>query len=240
MQVERLNQILNDPIYETVKSMKYCFSHHCDHINEITGELLMSYETACGLLEFLKYDSDFNDAMKVIHADNRRYNRIFHRLNYMMTLGSCLFVTLTFSDDAMNRNNEVSRKKAVKTFLKAHSDLYIANIDFGSKTGREHYHAVILNSDPKICDDWVYGYSNAQMIRDNIDSSDRIARYMIKIINHFVKSTVRRNYVIYSRSKWTYKVKKKPAQIIRLPDEQLCFWEHLPHLNDSNFDYEYE
>lgn len=236
MLVERKSQILNSPIFETVKQIKYCQSHKDDFIDMSTGEVKMTYETSLGLLEFLKYDSDFNDSMKIIHADNRRYNRLFQRIIYFMNFGTCLFLTLTFKDDVLESTNEDSRRRYVRRFLKEYSNCFIANIDYGSKTDREHYHAFILYPDVKIVENWKYGFSNAQIIRDNPKDCERVTRYILKIANHFVKSTVKRNYAIYSRWSDDWKLPEYPEKVIIPEDEQLCFWEHLPHLNDSNFD----
>lgn len=236
MLVERKAEILNSPIFELVKQIKYCQSSHQDFIDYESGKTILTFEQSCGFLEFLKYDSEFNDSMKIIHADNRRYNRLLQRVIFFMNMGTCLFLTLTFTDDVLASTSEDSRRQYVRKFLKKYSNCFIANIDYGSKTDREHYHAFILYPDVKIVEDWKYGFSNAQIIRDSKSDLERITRYILKIANHFVKSTVKRNYAIYSRwsDDWRFEA---PQVVPEVPeDKQLQFWDHLPHLYDSNFD----
>lgn len=218
---------------------------HCQHtkgdfVDFTSGEVLMDFETSSGFLEFLYGDSDFMDCMKIIHSDQQRYNRLFLRVKYMMDLGQCMFLTLTFNEETLNSSSAESRHNWVKRFLKRNFNCYVANIDFGKKTQREHFHAIVLGDDLKSVEKWKYGYSSAKYIYDNKESSERISHYLLKLAYHFVKDTVKRNKVIYSRDTWKYNPVSfpfyKPKKVIP-EDKQLCFWDHLPS-NFSNFDLE--
>lgn len=98
-------------------------------------------------------------------------------------------------------------------YLTALNVPYVANIDFGKKNGREHYHAVVASGkvNYKL---WDYGALNGEVIRNNvkvdedgsisIESAQKIARYIAKLTNHAIKQTVRRNVAIYCRKKYRY------------------------------------
>lgn len=256
---ERYLELSDSGYLAEFKKLFHCVNSHSDYVDFASGEVEMDFETANNIWSFLQYSKDFDDCLKIIHADNVRYNRLLNRIKRFLDLGDCVFFTLTFTDDVLNNTNEDTRRKYVRRFLKQHSSLYIANIDFGPKTNREHYHGVIVIDYDKINSfvaSWAHGFANARLIIDNKQSSERVSRYMLKIANHFVKKSVKRNYVIYSRES----VKFAPdlsnffslgvadsfgnltdVHVFRierfyLPDVQLSFWNHLPHLNDSNFD----
>lgn len=250
MTPERLIELSDNGLLEESKKLFSCIRNKSDFVNFTTGEIEMDYDTALNIWWFYKYSKDFQDCLKIIHADNRRYNRLLSRILFFMNCGSCLFITLTFTDDVLENTTQETRRKYVRRFIKENSSMYIANIDYGAKTNREHYHGVIVKSDPKFIDKWQYGYSSAKFICDRKDDKDRIARYMLKIANHFVKSSVRRNYVIYSRNNIDLNIdlsdrilyfepNKEGKTVFKeilnicydldsVKNEQLMFWEHLP------------
>lgn len=255
MTPERIKELTDNGLLEETKKLFTCLKSKDDYVNFKTGEVEMDFNTALEVWWFYKYSDDFNDCLKIIHADNTRYNRLLKRIKWFMDMGTCLFFTLTFTDHVLESTEEETRRKYVRRFLKNHSSMYLANIDYGSKSGREHYHGVIVCSDPSIIDNWQYGYSNAQIISDRKDDKERISKYMLKIANHFVKSSVRRNYVIYSRNNIDFKdptvdcikffIGKKFQEIWHLEydldqvkNKQLKFWEHLPSASGSNFDFD--
>ena len=117
----------------------------------------------------------------------------------MLLLGNCIFITLTFKDNVLNNTTRETRRRYITRFLKAHSSEYVANIDFGEKNHREHYHAVIM------CDKlnnklWTYGAIDFERIKVNNDAPKRLAKYVCKLTNHAIKNTTQKNYCIYSKS----------------------------------------
>ena len=235
MEVERINELRDNGTLQTVKMIQQCLRDQDDFVDFKTGTVEMELWHAENLFWFMKNQPDFKDCMRIIHSDNARYNRLFKRVNKFMDMGTCLFLTLTFTDEVLASTNEETRRKYVRRFLKEYSSCFIANIDYGSKTGREHYHAIILFDNVRLVDNWVHGFSNAQIIRDDLKSSQRVSHYILKIANHFVKATTRRCRCIYSvyRDKWVYNPK---VPVLPVPeDKQLCFWDHMPG-NFSNFD----
>ena len=139
----------------------------------------------------------YKEAHKVNKASYSRRDRLSKRIKTMLTSGSCIFLTLTFTDDVLASTSEDTRHRYVTRFLKTVSDRYVANIDYGKLNEREHYHAIVLAQkvDNKL---WSYGSINFERIR--INSNEKIlAKYICKLVNHAIKETTKRNHTIYSK-----------------------------------------
>lgn len=146
----------------------------------------------------LEYDyKDIQEARKINKASYNRFKRLKDKIQHFLSLGRCIFVTLTFRDDILNITNFETRRKYVTRYLKSISDYYIANVDFGTSTDREHYHAIILKD--FISDKWEYGFTWFEIIHCNGYSSDNISDYVTKLTNHSIKETTKRYSLIYSR-----------------------------------------
>lgn len=146
-------------------------------------------------------EKEFKEALKILHANYYREARLKARIEKMLLNGSCLFLTLTFNDNALITTNEKQRRVAVSRYLKQFNCQYVANIDFGKDNGREHYHAVI-NTDSINFESWrKYGNINAERIRNKNIVSDKakLAKYISKLSNHAIKETTKRSSLIYSR-----------------------------------------
>jgi hypothetical protein len=79
--------------------------------------------------------------------------------------------------------------------------MYVANIDYGAKNKREHYHALI-NCDKIDFSNWrKYGNINAERVKNKDIESDKIklSKYIAKLSNHAIKETTKRSCLIYSR-----------------------------------------
>lgn len=106
--------------------------------------------------------------------------------------GKATFVTLTFTDAVLDSTNEETRRRYVARYLKASGHRYVANIDYGDKNGREHYHAVVSGRlDPTA---WQCGALHVKPIRAN--NPEKLAKYVTKLTFHAIKTPQR---VIYSR-----------------------------------------
>ena len=90
-----------------------------------------------------KYPELWHEAEKINHATYERVKRLKDRIFFMLSMGKCIFGTLTFNDRALKTSSE-TRRRYVTRFLNDFDVPYIANIDFGAEKGREHYHFVIL------------------------------------------------------------------------------------------------
>lgn len=140
----------------------------------------------------------WREAEKINGAYYKRVCRLKDRLSDMLSFGECFFLTLTFTNDVLEHTSKATRRKYVIRFLKSLSIKYVANIDFGSCNGREHYHAVIM-ADGVDMSAWdCYGFSNAKKIRSEADCTP-VGKYLAKLTNHAIKETTQGSHLIYSR-----------------------------------------
>lgn len=140
----------------------------------------------------------FHEAERMVNADNSRRKRLRKRIELMFDCGNVVFLTLTFNDDVITNTSAQSRRDYVRKYLKSISKQYVGNIDFGTNTGREHYHAVLL-TDTDDFSGWTYGFYKAEKVRKEGVDALRVAKYISKLTNHAIKETTKRNALIYSR-----------------------------------------
>lgn len=136
------------------------------------------------------------EAKKINHAGYKRAIRLKQRISQIIQKDS-LFLTFTFTNDVLDRTSSDTRKTYVVRFLKSFGVPYVANVDFGSKNGREHYHAILQM--PRInLTEWKYGGLNGKIVRSSSDDV-KLAKYISKLTNHAIKETTKRQAIIYSR-----------------------------------------
>ena len=156
---------------------------------------LTSYCEQNGLMNELK------ECEKINHFDYERTKRLKNRVKTMLLNGSCIFITLTFNDDTLRNTTDKQRRVAVSRYLKQYGCMYVANVDFGSKNKREHYHALI-NCENVDFKSWrKFGNINAKRVRNKDIESDKtkLSKYIAKLSNHAIKETTKRSCLIYSR-----------------------------------------
>lgn len=152
-------------------------------------------------LEFITMNYDITeDDLKFYRNYKSRYKTLKKRILYMIGFVDCSFITLTFTDEVLNKTNSDTRKRYVKAFLKSISDMYIANVDFGAQNGREHYHAIVegVNKRDFSMDKWIYGFYNCKCIYRGKNSGVKLTKYLMKLTNHAIKDTTTKK-IIYSR-----------------------------------------
>lgn len=142
---------------------------------------------------------------RCVQLSNNRFKRIARlraRIRTLLTCGDAYFVTLTFSDLCFNTTSAKTRRTYATRFLKSLCDNvnYVANVDYGDKNGREHYHAVVNCLPSRSLCAWWYKYCgiyHVEKIRPT--SSERVlALYVDKFKLHNMK--VDYNFkTIYSR-----------------------------------------
>lgn len=105
----------------------------------------------------------------------------------------CLFLTLTFTNDNINKLK--NKRRIVREYLKSISKDFIANVDYGEKNGRLHYHAIIRGRiDPET---WKYGIINFKVINNKCSAA--LSKYILKLARHSLKTTTKAEKIIYSR-----------------------------------------
>lgn len=200
---ERKAKVISSGLVKQVKSVKRAI--FVDGWLRTTGEILkadMDYETAVEQRFFYRqfYPDDWHEAELVADANKHQVYRLRKRIETMLTTSQdCVFLTITFRDDVLAKTSPETRRQYVRKWLKDNSTKYVANIDFGGKNGREHYHAV---SDARIDPlSWPYGNCGVEKVRYAPESKSpvKLAKYVSKLTNHAIKETTKRCALIYSR-----------------------------------------
>jgi len=141
---------------------------------------------------------------RLYKANERRRARIKERITRMLETNRALFLTLTFSDKMFARNcSTETRRRYITRFLKEQCIEYLANIDFGEKKHREHYHAVVV---PKTAIDFSRYHNifdsciKAEKIRIDDNSIKYVSTYINKLTNHALKENGFYKRLIFSRA----------------------------------------
>ena len=126
-----------------------------------------------------------------------RTKRVKDKITDMILSGNGIFLTFTFTDEVLENTNQQTRRKYIERFLKQFCNNYVANIDFGSKNGREHYHAIVnCQVDYK---KWLYGAVNGIRIRNQDKDIIRTSKYINKLTWHAFKASTRNGKFITPR-----------------------------------------
>lgn len=195
LQKAKTSSLFDYAIYQLNENgvVSHILKHHNDNILSCSDLFLDCLDK--GL------EKEYKECLKINHASYYRTQRLKQRIESMLLNGSCLFLTLTFNDEALQNTTPLERRVAVSRYLKQFNCKYVANIDFGKENGREHYHAVI-GCDKISFESWrKYGNINAERIRNRHLQSDKtkLAKYICKLSNHAIKETTKRSSLIYSR-----------------------------------------
>lgn len=150
---------------------------------------------------------DISCAMKVNSAYYKKLGRVKSKLVKMEnqcfeSVGSytMVFLTFTFNDYSLEHNNSDSLKQAVRRYLKKYCVRYVANVDYGARNGRKHFHAVALVDGKLNYKKWTYGALNGRKVNLNQTASKRMAKYVTKLSLHAIKESTGFNRLIYSRA----------------------------------------
>lgn len=147
------------------------------------------------------FPEEWKECYRISHARCKRVINLRKRVTDMVLNSNCIFLTFTFTNESLSRLSERSRRQYVKEFLSSLRVPYVANVDFGKRNHREHYHALvgIDNVNYKM---WKYGALNGQRIRNNTEDLERLSRYIAKLTNHAIKETTKRSVIMFSRKKY--------------------------------------
>lgn len=157
----------------------------------------------------------------------RNRQRLEQKIRLWLINYKPLFLTLTFTDEALKKTTEQERERLVIEYLREETALYIANRDYGTRgTKREHYHAVVITSTLKAEDiplnlqglenkiNFIPWYKLGQIRADLIgakfknESEKKTAK---DLAHHFKKESTKGARLIFSRGEPT-----KEEQIARL------------------------
>ncbi len=148
----------------------------------------------CQILEAYRMNENYK---KRIQRLKSKITEIF----YLSESSNVYFLTFTFTDDTLNNTNDDSRRQFVRRWLNDNTSNFVANIDFGEQNGREHYHALV-NADYIDISTWLkHGAMKYEIVKVDIKSIDKMAKYINKFLNHAIKETTKRQHIIYKREK---------------------------------------
>lgn len=150
---------------------------------------------------------------KYFVSQKQKQWRLVKRLKFMddLTLNGInsdlkiVFVTLTFNDEFLASNSADSQRQAVRRYLSNQTIDYVANVDYGAKNGRRHYHAVCLISENIDLKTWQenYGIINIETVKRSLKEQKqayRIGKYITKLANHALKDgTLNTERLIFRR-----------------------------------------
>lgn len=126
-------------------------------------------------------------ARSLNHAKYKRKQRVSDRIGGYVTLGNCLFLTLTFTDAVLASTSEKTRRKYVTRWLKSQSPAYVANIDYGKENEREHYHAIAFSPHVDYKGWHKYGAIKGEEVKTESKDVTRVSKYVAKLSNHAMK-----------------------------------------------------
>lgn len=212
----KINQLKNEydfmlnglMLFGEIENIKY------NDLIETQAKIEKSQEFYMKASEDLKQYSkeEIEEATKVNNASYKRQNRLQKKALELIQTNSAIFLSLTFSDKVFTEMSKETRKKNITRFLKKTCKSYIANIDFGGKNGREHYHALVVPINDKI-DQAVYRKMfydstidferviiSSKKNSDIESTSKKVSKYVSKLTNHAIKETTQQNRIIYSKN----------------------------------------
>lgn len=168
-----------------------------------TGELITTLTTDYFDLEANTYNAlkdiitaqTLKHCQQIDHNKYKRTTRLRKRISDMMANYQCYFITMTFTDEVLANTAEETRRQYVRRTLQRFSTEYVANIDYGTDNGREHYHA--LTNAP--IESWGYGFFNVKKVANCETSLTKIPVYITKLTHHALKHTTKGSRLIYSR-----------------------------------------
>ena len=193
-------EVIRSGLCVTEKQVSRAF--YAQMLLDTTGEYIYSEMDTQRAEELQLYHRMFNlenwqEAHRINKASYARVRRLKTRIASMLKNGECLFLTLTFTDEILGKTTEDTRRQAVRRYLKSFGVPYVANIDYGKKNGREHYHGVIQI--PRIdYSAYTYVAINGERIR-SVEDYTKLSKYVAKLTNHAIKQTNKRQVIIYSK-----------------------------------------
>lgn len=179
---------------------KSFYADYVLHSYGLVARSKYSFDEAMAIQDKMQreYPNEWKEAMRINDAHYHRVKRLKKRIATMLDKGSCIFLTFTFTDEVLEKTTRETRRQKIRRYLAHYNCPYVANIDFGKKNGREHYHAIIqCNSiDYKLYD---YGNLDGERIVNSANDYVKLSKYIAKLTNHAIKETTKQNYIIYSR-----------------------------------------
>lgn len=117
-------------------------------------------------------------------------HRISDRVQHMIeSEKNVYFLTFTFNDEnlPLNDTQKILSGNTLHDFMIDNNVLmYVANVDYGKKNGRFHWHAVALSENPFSHEFWTMGTVNFKKV-PKTSIPLKLTRYIIKLKRHATK-----------------------------------------------------
>lgn len=204
---ERLKQaILQTNLLQEISKVR---AEAFNHGNEAPKEEL---KEECGLEAYFT-------GLNLLRSKWCRNSRIYKHIERCILSRNAVFLTLTFTDDVLEKTTPETRRRYVARALKEQCFEYVANVDYGNagktktykdknglervNTCREHYHAIVAlpeGSKGFCMDKWkeLYGFAFAERIP--VKDFRKVSRYVGKLSLHAIKKNGHKPpRLIYSR-----------------------------------------
>ena len=148
-----------------------------------------------------QYNSNiWRECENMQHSKNSVKKRLKSRTKYLLELGTCLFLTLTFNDLHYNSTSESTKWQYAKHYLEDLQCKYICNHDYGEQYERFHFHAIIQKDyiSEEEANKWrKYGNINFKLI--TTPNEKALAEYVLKFTNHALKDSTKQHRIHYSK-----------------------------------------
>lgn len=188
-----LDKRVNEIKRECYKKSKYLTTNEDGVIESITSPLWVEWT------KIYKNNPRYDCAMKLNESKYKKAKRIREKIGNLIKEGNAIFLTLTFTDVVLSKTSPTTRRRYVARYLKEQSPFYVANIDFGGKNGREHYHAIVNNRIDYQPWRKNYGAIKGEIVRNQDEDVMRTSKYVAKLTNHALKVSGVVPRLIYSR-----------------------------------------
>lgn len=111
-----------------------------------------------------------------------------------------VFGTLTFKDKVLENTNERTRTRYITKFLSEETYHYIANVDYGSKNNREHYHFIAMIDKKIDLKKWKHGSNKVSFVPLDKNEIQSIKNYLLKLNNHSYKESTKQRRILRDRN----------------------------------------
>lgn len=143
------------------------------------------------------------DYEKILCARYMKVSRVKKKLVYLMSRFDYIwFCTFTFDNYYIDKCDRTKRDLIKKVLGLVSDNHYILNVDYGSKTEREHYHCIIgtnYNLDlNKLFQENYPCFCSALKVRCTEDDYKRLSKYINKLSNHCIKDSTKNKRIIYN------------------------------------------
>lgn len=178
-----------------------CYKNNNVYADMRTGEV----KSRVGFNRYVAKGVNLGFEYSIYESNKSRKFRLSQRVQKIVLSGKAQFLTLTFAPSYFERVPKAeTRRTYIRRFLKEQCSDYVANVDFGEKNGREHYHAIVVPKNSYIdyqpyCDNFDKSRIYAENVKIGGKSVDNISKYINKLTNHALKENGHYKRLIYSR-----------------------------------------